>query len=58
VLVTAAMSASRHNPVLRDFYQRPLQAGKPNMVGLIALARKLLTIRNAIARDNKPRQSA
>jgi len=28
------------------------------MVGLIALARKLLTIRNAIARDNKPRQSA
>jgi len=28
------------------------------MVGLIALARKLLTIRNAIARDNKPWQTA
>ena len=58
VLFTAAMSASRHNPVLRAFYHRLLQAGKPNMVGLIALARKLLTIRNAIARDSKPRQSA
>ena len=42
MLVTAAMSASRHNPVLRAFYHRLLQAGKPNMVGLIALARKLL----------------
>jgi len=58
VLFTAAMSASRHNPVLRAFYHRLLQAGKPNMVGLIALARKLLTIRNAIARDNKPWQTA
>jgi transposase len=58
VLFIAAMSASRHNPVLRAFYHRLLQAGKPNMVGLIALARKLLTIRNAIARDNKPWQTA
>ena len=57
VLFTAAMSASRHNPVLRAFYQRLLQAGKPKMVGLIALARKLLTILNALARDNKPWQS-
>lgn len=57
VLFTAAMSASRCNPVLRTFYQRLLQAGKPKMVSLIALARKLLTILNAITRDNKPWQS-
>lgn len=57
VLFTAAMSASRHNPVLRAFYRRLLQAGKPKMVSLIALARKLLTILNAIARDNQPWQS-
>jgi transposase len=58
VLFTAAMSASRHNPILRAFYLRLLQAGKPKMVGLVALARKLLTILNAIARDNKPWQTA
>jgi transposase len=58
VLFTAAMSASRYNPVLRAFYQHLLQVGKPKMVSLIALARKLLTILNAIARDNKPWQSA
>ena len=58
VLFTAAMSASRHNPLLRAFYRRLLQAGKPKMVSLIALARKLLTILNAVARDNKSWQTA
>ncbi|HTT83218.1 MAG TPA: IS110 family transposase, partial [Rhizomicrobium sp.] len=39
-------------------YQRLLAAGKPKMVALIAVARKLLTILNAVLRDNKPWQPA
>jgi transposase len=54
----AALSASRYNPGLRAFYQRLLAAGKPKMVALIAVARKILTILNAIIRDNRPWQTA
>jgi len=50
----AALVASRCNPPLKTFYQRLIAAGKPKMVALIAVARKLLTILNAILRDNKP----
>jgi transposase len=57
-LFMAALVASRHNPVLKAFYQRLLTAGKPKMVALIAVARKLLTILNAILRDRKPWQHA
>lgn len=51
VLFMAAMTAMRHNPVLRAFHHRLRAAGKPKMVALIAVARKLLTILNAILRD-------
>jgi transposase len=54
----AALVASRHNPPLKDFYQRLLRTGKPKMVALIAVARKLLTILTAIRRDNRPWQNA
>ncbi len=54
----AALSASQHNPVLKAFYQRLLAAGKPKMVALIAVARKLLTILNAMIRDQTPWQHA
>ncbi len=53
-----ALVATRHNPILKAFYQRLLKAGKPKMVALIAVARKLLTILNAILRDNRPWQNA
>ena len=53
-----ALVAARHNAILKAFYQRLLQAGKPKMVALIAVARKLLTILNAILRDNRPWQNA
>jgi len=58
VLFMAAMTAMRWNPPLRAFHQRLRAAGKPKMVALIAVARKLLTILNAIIRDNKPWQTA
>lgn len=53
-LFLAALSACRFNPALKLFHQRLIEAGKPKMVALIAVARKLLTILNAIARDRKP----
>jgi transposase len=54
----AALSASRCNPVLREFYKRLLARGKPKMVALIAVARKVLTILNAMIRDKKQWQPA
>jgi transposase len=48
----------RHNPVLRAFHQRLRAAGKPKLVALIAVARKLLTILNAILRDKTKWQNA
>ena len=46
------------NPTITAFHQRLRDAGKPKMVALIACARKLLTILNAILRDQKPWQNA
>jgi transposase len=57
-LFLAALSAARYNPDLRVFHKRLIDAGKPKMVALIAVARKLLTILNAILRDQKPWQPA
>jgi transposase len=47
-LYMAALVASRHNPVLADFYRRLRQLGKPAKVALVAVMRKLLTMLNAI----------
>ncbi len=53
-----ALVAVRCNPLLKAFYQRLLAAGKPKMVALIAVARKILTILNAMLRDQKSWQPA
>lgn len=53
-LFLGAMVAARHNPVLKAFRDRLVKSGKPKLVALIAVARKLLTILNAIIRDAKP----
>lgn len=50
-LYLAAMNGARFNPVLKEMYQRLIAAGKPPKLALIALARKLLTILNAMVRD-------
>ena len=57
-LFVAALVASRFNPPLKAFRDRLVAAGKPKMVALIAVARKLLTILNAILREKKPWQPA
>ena len=48
-LYMGALVATRYNPVLREFYRRLLDAGKPKKVALTACARKLLTILNSMA---------
>jgi len=53
-----AIVAARWNPTLRAFYERLVAAGKPKLVAIIAVARKLITILNAILRDKRPWQNA
>jgi len=52
VVYMAAVVAMRHNPVIRVFYERLLEAGKPKKVAIVACMRKLLTILNAMLRDH------
>ncbi len=54
VLYMATMSAIRSNPVIRVFYQRLIEAGKPHKVAITACMRKLLTILNAMVKNNTP----
>lgn len=52
-LYMATLVATRFNPVIRAFYQRLLEAGKPKKVALTACMRKLLTILNAMLKHNR-----
>ena len=53
-LFMGALVAGQYNPVLKSYHDRLIAAGKVKLVAVIAVARKLLTILNAIARDRKP----
>lgn len=57
-LFMGALVASRHNPSLKAFRDRLVAAGKPKRVAIIATARKLIVLLNAIIREQKPWQSA
>lgn len=52
-LFMAAMVGARHNPALKAFRDKLVAAGKPKLVALIATARKLLTILNAVVRTRQ-----
>ncbi|MFZ5512285.1 MAG: IS110 family transposase [Pseudomonadota bacterium] len=54
VLYMATVSALRCNPVIKAFAQRLRQAGKPPKVVIVACMRKLLTIMNAMIKNNTP----
>ena len=54
LLYLAALSAARYNPALQAFSERLRQAGKATKVRLVAVARKLLTIANAVLRSGRP----
>lgn len=53
-LYMATLSATRCNPVIKEFYERLLDNGKEKKVALTACMRKLLVILNAMARDQQP----
>ncbi len=48
----AALVAIRHNPVFRAFYERLTARGAPAKLAIVAVIRKLLTVLNAMLRDN------
>ena len=50
----AALAARRHNPALKALADRLTAAGKKPKVVLVAVARKLLVIANAILRTETP----
>jgi transposase len=50
-LYMGALVATRHNPRIKEFYERLLADGKPKKVALVACMRKLLSILNALMRD-------
>ena len=52
-LYMGALVASRWNPVIRDFYQRLLAAGKPKKLALTACMRKLLIILNCLVKTRE-----
>jgi transposase len=57
-LYMAALTASRHDPVIKAFYERLTLAGKPKKVALVACMHKLLTIMNAVIKSAQPWQAS
>ena len=55
-LFIGAMVAARYNPQLKQFRDKLVAAGKSKVLALVAVARKLITILNAILRDRRPWQ--
>ena len=53
-LYMGALVATRHNPQIKEFYERLLSAGKPRKVALVACMRKLLIILNAMLKNRTP----
>jgi transposase len=56
-LYMGALVATRHNPIIGEFYERLLAAGKPKKVALVACMRKLLVILDAMIRNRTPWRS-
>ena len=54
ILFMAALTASRHNPVFKVFYERLRANGKPHKLALIAVLRKLITTLNAMIKSRQP----
>ena len=58
VLYMAMMCAIQHNPVMKRFYEKLVAQGKHKKVALTACMRKMITILNAMVRDDKEWQMA
>ena len=53
-LYMGALVAARRNPLVKEFYERLVAAGKPKKVALVACMRKLLSILNAVLKHRTP----
>jgi transposase len=53
-LYMAALSAARHNPHLKEDYDRLIQAGKKAKVALVAIMRKLVVLANVLVKEDRP----
>jgi len=53
-LYMAALAAARCNPPLKAFYKDLIANGKPRKVALVAVARKLIVLANAIVKADQP----
>ena len=58
VLFQAALAAACHNPVLKPVAQRLKMRGKPHKLVIVAIARRLVTIANAIPKTGVPWQNS
>ncbi len=54
VLYMSALSAIRYNPVIKAQYDQLVKRGKQKKVAITACMRKMLTILNAMLRDQQP----
>ncbi len=55
-LYMAAVSAIKHNKLIKPFYERLISSGKAYKVAVVACMRKMLVILNAMVRENQPFQ--
>ncbi len=54
MLYFPAITATRHNPLLKALYERLVAAGKPKMVALAAVMRKLLVLAYGVLKSKQP----
>lgn len=54
MLFMAILTSVQHNPVIRTYYQRMVEAGKHKKVALTACIRKLVTILNTMLKNETP----
>lgn len=53
VMYMAALSAIKHNPVIKKFYERLIEKGKPFKVAITACMRKMVTIMNVMVKKQE-----
>jgi len=53
-LFMPALVAAYHNPILKTFYQKLLKKGKPKMLAIVAVMKKLLIMIQAILKNKIP----
>ena len=53
-LYMPTLVAIQHNPVIRSYYRRLVDSGKPKMTAVVASMRKMLVILNTMVKNDEP----